>query len=166
LLAPRSTVSVHSPKQLRRVVLRKPTTPYKSSKPPNIAFVMLIYSFRGYTCQSPLATYPWMYTDLCGSTFTSSGIYTLKSLEGNQVVETPVALRGMRDAANAYSVQVRWQASDSAVLQTVQPNGSPPNTPAGMYVVYGVRLFSPGPVYRCQKCWFVSCFYVLHTLRH
>jgi hypothetical protein len=69
-----------------------------------------------------------MYTDLCGSAFASSGIYTLKSLDGNEVVETAVTLRATRDVANAYSVQVRWQATDLARLSTAQPGGSPAST--------------------------------------
>jgi hypothetical protein len=79
---------------------------------------------RSYSCQIPQAIYPWMSTDLCGSAFASAGIYTMKSLNGNEVVETTVSMRATRDAANAYSIQVRWQSTDLAELNAAQPGGS------------------------------------------
>jgi hypothetical protein len=49
----------------------------------------------------------------------------MKSIDGNQVVETTVSMRATRDAANAYSIQVRWQSTDLELPNTAQPTGSP-----------------------------------------
>ena len=81
-----------------------------------------------------------MYTDLCGSAFASAGIYTMKSFYGSEVVETTVSMRATRDAANAYSIQVRWQSTDLEVLNPPQPAGSPASAS-------GIRIHSvPSPV--------------------
>jgi hypothetical protein len=85
----------------------------------------LIYMHRSYSSQVPETIYPWMYTDLCGSAFASAGIYTMKSFDGNEAVETTVSMRATRDPANAHSIQVRWQSTDLEVLSTPQPVGSP-----------------------------------------
>ena len=88
--------------------------------------------YSGYVCQTPNPTITWQApwtAHPCGSAFSSSGsspsyfTFTMGVIQESSSTGT-TTITGTSGGVNAYSIQVRWESTDSTILSLLDPSNT------------------------------------------
>jgi len=88
--------------------------------------------YSGYVCQTPDPTIDWQApwtAHPCGSPFSSSGsspshfTFTMGVIQESSSTGT-TTITGTSGGVNAYSIQVRWESTDSTILSLLDPSNT------------------------------------------